>query len=81
MSGDAIARGCPALSPVNEGSNAIVKNPISANVCAYSPETCSLTAPNGPAHAIAGNFSLTPFGLYKSATSNIPYLFLNVTFL
>ena len=32
--GDAISRGSPELSPVNEGSKAIVKNPISANVCA-----------------------------------------------
>ena len=62
ISGDAIYLGSPPLSPVNDGSNAIVKNPFSANFCAYKPEDCSFTAPNGPLIAIAGRFPLCSFG-------------------
>ena len=45
---------------------------FSAIVCAYNPEHCSLTAPNGPLTAIAGYFPDAFFGLYKSAASVIP---------
>ena len=48
------------------------KYPLSAIVCAYNPEHCSLTAPNGPLTAIAGYFPDAFFGLYKSAASVIP---------
>ena len=81
ISGEATYRGTPPLSPVNDGSNAIVKKPLSAIVCAYRPDDCSFTAPNGPLTAIAGNFfSLTSFGSYKSATNVIPKRFGKLTF-
>ena len=47
-------------------------NALSRYVCAYNPEHCSLTAPNGPLTAIAGYFPDTFFGLYRSAASVIP---------
>ena len=47
-------------------------NALSRYVCAYNPEHCSLTAPNGPLTAIAGYFPDAFFGLYKSAASVIP---------
>ena len=72
ISGEAMNLGFPPLSPVKEGSNAIVKYPFSAIVCAYNPEHCSLIAPNGPLTAIAGYFPDTFFGLYRSAASVIP---------
>ena len=37
MSGDAVFRGSPLLSPVYDGSKASVTNPRSAIVCAYRP--------------------------------------------
>ena len=59
ISGEATLRGCPLLSPVNDGSKAMVRKPRSASVCAYSPDDCSFTAPNGPLTAMAGNLSAT----------------------
>ena len=41
-------RGWPPLSPVKEGSKAMVRKPRSAMVWAYRPAACSLTAPKGP---------------------------------
>ena len=81
ISGDAIYLTFPPLSPVNEGSNAIVRNPLSAIVCAYNPLHCSFTAPNGPLTAIAGSFPSAFLGTYISAARVIPYLFTNVTLL
>ena len=45
ISNDVIYLGVPLDSPVNDGSNASVKNPLSANSCAYNPLDCSFTAP------------------------------------
>ena len=53
MSGDGTLRGSPLLSPVYDGSNARATYPRSAIVCAYSPDDCSFTAPNGPLTARA----------------------------
>ena len=64
--------GSPPLSPVKEGSNAMVKKPRSAIVCAYKPDACSFTAPKGPHTAMAGSFPVAFTGVYKSATSVIP---------
>ena len=72
MSGEATYRGWPALSPVKEGSKAMVRNPRSASVWAYRPEHCSFTAPNGPEMAIAGSLSDASFGTYRSAARVIP---------
>ena len=65
MSGEATARGEPPDSPVNDGSNAIVRKPRSASVCAYRPLACSLTAPKGPQTAIALNL---PFAGVRSGS-------------
>ena len=81
MSGEATYLGVPPLSPVYDGSKAIVRNPLSAISCAYRPDTCSFTAPNGSLTAIAGNFPLTLFGTYRSAASVIPYRLTKVTLL
>lgn len=59
-------------SPVKEGSKAIVRNPLSAIVCAYNPDDCSLHAPKGPDTAIAGSFPDASLGTYISAASVIP---------
>ena len=72
MSGEAMYLGVPPLSPVKDGSKAIVKKPRSAIVCAYKPEHCSLTAPNGPQTAIAGSLPSAFFGTYISAASVMP---------
>ena len=72
ISGEFKYLGKPPLSPVNEGSNAKVINPLSAIFIAYNPEDCSLTAPNGPLTAIAGNFPFSfSIGSYKSPTNVI----------
>ena len=57
MSGDAVRRGSPLLSPVYDGSNANATKPLSAIFMAYKPLDCSLVAPNGPLTAMAGSFS------------------------
>ena len=44
MSGDAVRRGSPLLSPVYEGSNANATKPLSAIFMAYKPLDCSLVA-------------------------------------
>ena len=72
MSGEAMYRGEPPLSPVKLGSNAIVRKPRSAIICAYSPEHCSFTAPKGPQTAMAANGPSCPLGVYISAASVIP---------
>ena len=72
MSGEAMQRGWPPLSPVKDGSNARVTKPRSAIVCAYSPEHCSFTAPKGPHTAMAGNLPSAPLGTYMSAASVMP---------
>ena len=69
MSGDAMKRGSPALSPVNDGSKAMVKKPRSAMVWAYRPLACSFTAPNGPDTARAASMPAAPLRLCKSAAS------------
>ena len=81
ISGEAIYLTLPPLSPVNEGSNAIVRKPLSAIVCAYNPLHCSFTAPNGPHTAIAGRMPLLSLGTYMSAASVMPYRFTKVTLL
>ena len=55
-------RGWPPLSPVKEGSKAMVRKPRSAMVWAYRPAACSLTAPKGPQTAMAGNLPEAFFG-------------------
>lgn len=72
MSGDATRRGIPPLSPVKEGSKAIVRNLRSASCWAYRPLDCSLTAQNGPLMAIAGSFPSAFLGLYMSAARVTP---------
>lgn len=52
----------PPLSPVKEGSKAIVRKPRSAIVWAYRPEDCSFTAPKGPQTAMAGSLPDAPLG-------------------
>ena len=87
ISGEAVRRGSPELSPVKEGSKAKAINPRSAILIAYRPELCSLVAPKGPDTASAGNFvhctlSLcTSAGIYMSATNVKPYWVLKDTFL
>ena len=86
ISGDAVRRGSPELSPVYEGSKASVINPRSAIFIAYRPELCSFVAPKGPDTAIAaylvlGTWSLSPFGWYKSPTKVKPYWVWKDTFL
>ena len=81
MSGDATYLGSPPLSPVYDGSNAIVRKPRSARFCAYRPEACSFTAPNGPDTATAGMRPSALFGVYISAASVMPKRLLNLTFL
>ena len=71
ISGEAMYPGLPPLSPVKEGPNAMVRYPFSAIVCAYNPEHCSLTAPNGPLTAIAGYFPDVFSDLYKSAANSV----------
>ena len=44
LSGDAVRRGSPLLSPVYEGSNANATKPLSAIFMAYKPLDCSLVA-------------------------------------
>ena len=72
MSGEATYRGSPPLSPVNEGSKAMVRKPRMAISCAYSPEDCSFTAPKGPHTAMAAKGPVSPFGAYRSAASVMP---------
>ena len=57
---------------VEDFQAAVVRNPLSAIVCAYNPDACSLHAPNGPDTAIAGNFPSPFFGTYISAASVLP---------
>ena len=60
----------------------MVRKPRSASVCAYSPDDCSFTAPNGPLTAMAGNLSATAiFGTYRSAASVMPKRLTKVTLL
>ena len=63
MSGEATQRGVPPLSPVYDGSKATVRKPRAASSCAYRPEHCSFTAPNGPLTATAASFPAAFFGL------------------
>ena len=65
-------KGVPPLSPVKDGSKAMVRNPRSAMVWAYSPAACSFTAPKGPQTAMAGSFPDTPLGAYRSAAKVMP---------
>ena len=86
ISGDAVRRGSPELSPVKDGSKAKATNPRSAIFIAYRPELCSFVAPKGPDTAIAaylvlGTWSLSPFGWYKSPTNVKPYWVWKDTFL
>ena len=41
----------------------MVRNPRSASVCAYSPDACSFTAPNGPLTAMAAIGAAASFGM------------------
>ena len=66
--------GLPPLSPVKEGSNAIVRYPFSAIVCAYSPEHCSLTAPNdGFAQYFSGRSFLAPISTSQVGIFNVTF--------
>ena len=72
MSGEAVLRGSPPLSPVKDGSKAQVTNPLSAIFMAYKPLDCSFDAPKGP-HTARAIPLLPLFGKYKSPTRVIPY--------
>ena len=57
MSGEAMQRGWPPLSPVKEGSKAMVRKPRSAMVWAYRPAACSLDRAKGAADGDGGQFA------------------------
>ena len=67
ISGEAVRRGSPELSPVKDGSKAKATNPRSAIFIAYRPELCSFVAPKGPdtakaAYLVLGTLSFS-FGV------------------
>ena len=63
MSGEAVRRGVPLLSPVYEGSKANATKPLSAICMALRPLDCSLVAPKGPDTAMAGIFPFSALGV------------------
>ena len=58
------------LPAPKRGSDELIQ--IVLKACAYRPEDCSFTAPNGPLTAMAGSLPTTFFGVYISAASVMP---------